>query len=148
MACYSTFRCAVADIPFGGAGGGIRIDPRLYSDGEIERLVRRYAIDLYKKNFIGAVVDVPGPDLGTNSKIMDWIDDTIRFISGYKDINAPAAITGKSTIQGGLGVRSQASGYGVWFIIRQLLSDERITRKFNLEPGIKGKKFIVQGFGS
>ena len=85
----------MVDVPFGGAGGGVKIDSRLYSDAEIEKIVRRFTVELYKKNFIGAVVDVPGPDFGTNAKIMNWIDDTMRFISGYKNINASAAVTGK-----------------------------------------------------
>jgi glutamate dehydrogenase (NAD(P)+) len=67
----------------------------LYSENEIEKIIRRYTIELYKKNFIGAVVDVPGPDFGTNSKYMSWVDDTIKFISGHKDINSSAAVTGK-----------------------------------------------------
>lgn len=71
-----TFKLAVADIPFGGAKGGIAIDPNKLSKNELERLTRRYTMELIKKGYIGAAVDSHGPDLGTNAQIMTWMKDT------------------------------------------------------------------------
>lgn len=77
-----TFKLAVADIPYGGAKGGVRIDPKKYSKGELERITRRYTMELIKKGFIGAAVDCLGPDMGTNEQIMTWIKDTYTMIKG------------------------------------------------------------------
>lgn len=90
-----TFKLALADVPFGGAKGGVKIDPRLYSKAELERVTRRYTIELIRKNFIGAGIDCLGPDLGTNEQIMTWIYDTYRTIVGDKDINSEACCSGK-----------------------------------------------------
>lgn len=71
-----TFKLATADIPFGGAKGGIAIDPKKYSKAEVERITRRYTMELIKKGFIGPQIDCLGPDMGTNEQIMTWIKDT------------------------------------------------------------------------
>ena len=76
LACLMTFKLAIADVPFGGAKGGVRVDPRKLSKGELERVTRRYTLELIKKNFIGASVDCLGPDMGTNEQVMTWIKDT------------------------------------------------------------------------
>lgn len=90
-----TFKLAVADIPYGGAKGGVKIDPRKSTIGELERVTRRYTIELIKKGFIGAGIDCLGPDLGTNEQIMTWIFDTYRSVMGERDINCEACCTGK-----------------------------------------------------
>jgi len=95
LASLMTFKLAVHDIPFGGAKGGVNIDPKLYSQDELERVTRRYTLELAKKGFIGAAVDVPGPDMGTNQQTMTWMKDTYFSIYGDKDINADAVTTGK-----------------------------------------------------
>mmetsp|Transcript_11578 Transcript_11578/g.10077 ORF Transcript_11578/g.10077 Transcript_11578/m.10077 type:complete len:145 (+) Transcript_11578:311-745(+) len=95
LACLNTIKCAVCDLPFGGAKGGIQINPRKYSVRELEELIRKYTLELAKKKFIGAAVDVPGPDFGTSSREMAWMKDTFMAFVGHKDINALAAVTGK-----------------------------------------------------
>mmetsp|Transcript_26043 Transcript_26043/g.25258 ORF Transcript_26043/g.25258 Transcript_26043/m.25258 type:complete len:95 (+) Transcript_26043:369-653(+) len=90
-----TFKLAVADIPYGGGKGGVKIDPKKSTKGELERVSRRYALELTKKGFIGAGIDCLGPDLGTNEQIMTWIFDTYRSIKGETDVNVEACVTGK-----------------------------------------------------
>jgi glutamate dehydrogenase (NAD(P)+) len=97
-----TLKCAVVDIPYGGAKGGICFNPRKYSEREVESLTRKYALELAKKGFIGAAIDVPGPDLGTGEREMSWMKDTYQSYYGHKDINALGCVTGKAVKQGGI----------------------------------------------
>lgn len=90
-----TLKCAVVNLPYGGAKGGIKFNPKNYSVREIESLTRRYTLELAKKGFIGAAIDVPGPDLGTGEREMSWMKDTFQTFFGHKDINAAACCTGK-----------------------------------------------------
>ena len=146
LACLMTLKCAVVDLPYGGAKGGIRIDPKLYSAREIESVTRRYTLELAKRGFIGAGIDVPGPDMGTGTREMSWIKDTYQNFFGHKDINSAACCTGKSISQGGISGRTEATGLGVYYCIRELVSDPALMKNTELEPGIYGKSFIVQVF--
>ena len=95
LASLMTFKLAIADVPFGGAKGGIKIDPRALSSNELERVTRRYTMELIKKGFIGAAVDCLGPDMGTNEQVMTWIKDTYQSVRGKDDINSEGCCTGK-----------------------------------------------------
>lgn len=148
LASLMTFKLAVHDIPFGGAKGGIRLDPRKYSEGELERVTRRYTLELAKKGFIGAAIDVPGPDMGTNQQTMTWMKDTYATIFGDKDINAEAVTTGKYVSQGGIEGRVESTGLGVYFGLRTLMNEKSFMEKVGLPVGIAGKTFAVQGFGN
>ena len=148
LASLMTFKLSVHDIPFGGAKGGIRINPKKYSQNEIERVTRRYTIELAKKGFIGAAIDVPGPDMGTNAQTMTWMKDTYMSIYGEKDINFEACTTGKFVEQGGIDGRTESTGLGVYYGIRELLNDDKFAKKSKLSKGIQGKTFAVQGFGN
>jgi len=143
-----TFKLAIADVPFGGAKGGVKIDIKKYSQGEIERASRKYTMELIKKNFIGAQVDCLGPDMGTNEQVMTWIKDTYKNVKGEQDINAEGCCTGKFISQGGIAGRAESTGLGVYYATRTLLDTKTFTDKAGLSPGIKGKTFIVQGFGA
>jgi glutamate dehydrogenase (NAD(P)+) len=90
-----TFKLAVADVPFGGAKGGIKIDPKKLSKAELERVTRRYTMELIKKGFIGPAIDCLGPDMGTNEQVMTWIKDTYMSVKGEQDINGEGCCTGK-----------------------------------------------------
>lgn len=148
LASLMTFKLALADVPFGGAKGGVKIDPRKYSQTEIERVTRKYTMELIKKNFIGAAVDCLGPDMGTNEQTMTWIKDTYMHVKGEQDINSEGCCTGKFISQGGITGRAESTGLGVYYAARELLSYKSFCEKTGLSLGIKGKTFIVQGFGA
>lgn len=143
-----TFKLAIADVPFGGGKGGIKINPRELSQGEIERVTRKYTMELIKKNFIGAAVDCLGPDMGTNEQVMTWIKDTYMNVKGEQDINAEGCCTGKFIAQGGIGGRAESTGLGVYYAIREMTSYDSFIERVKLPHGIKDRTFIVQGFGA
>ncbi|MDR3737199.1 MAG: Glu/Leu/Phe/Val dehydrogenase [Acidobacteriaceae bacterium] len=148
LATLMTFKLAVADIPFGGAKGGIRINPRNYSQAELERLTRRYTIELAKKDIIGPAIDVPAPDMGTGSQTMAWMVDTYNTLYGAKDINSSALVTGKPLALGGIDGRTEATGLGVYYGVNELLNTKAFCDKYGFLAGIKGKKVVIQGMGN
>ena len=148
LATLMTFKLAIADVPFGGAKGGVKLNIRKYSQQEIERATRKYTMELIKKNFIGAQVDCLGPDMGTNEQVMTWIKDTYKNVKGEQDINAEGCCTGKFISQGGIEGRAESTGLGVYYATRTLLDTQSFVDKCGLTLGIKGKTFIVQGFGA
>lgn len=148
LAGLMTYKCAMVDVPFGGAKGGIRIDPKKYSVAELERITRRYTMELAKKGFIGPGIDVPAPDMGTSGREMSWIKDTFEVLFGNGDINSTACVTGKPLSQGGIDGRIEATGLGVYFGLRELLTMDRYTTQIGLTKGLKDKTFIVQGLGN
>jgi len=148
LASLMTFKCAVVNVPFGGAKGGVAIDPKQYSVRELERITRRYAVELRKYGFIGPGVDVPAPDVGTGAREMSWIKDTYSVLYGMDDIFSNACVTGKPKSQGGVDGRTEATGLGVCYATRYFLQKEEFCKRHNITPGIKDKTIIVQGFGN
>ena len=147
LAALMTYKCAIVDVPFGGAKGAIRIDPRKTNVEQLERITRRYAAELIKKNFIGPAIDVPAPDYGSGPREMAWIADTyVQFHPG--EIDAIGCVTGKPITQGGIRGRNEATGRGVLFGIREALADAELARKHVLTPGLPGKRVVVQGLGN
>lgn len=147
LAALMTYKCAIVDVPFGGAKGAIRIDPRATSVEQLERITRRYTAELIKKNFIGPAIDVPAPDYGSGPREMAWIADTyVQFHPG--EIDAIGCVTGKPVTQGGIRGRSEATGRGVFYGIREALGHSDLARKHHLTPGLLGKRVVVQGLGN
>ena len=124
LATLMTFKLSIGDIPFGGAKGGVRVDPSKYSDAELERITRRYTLELVKKNFIGPQVDCLGPDMGTNEQVMTWIKDMYVALRGETDINAEGCCTGKYITQGGIQGRTESTGLGIFYGTKELLNTE------------------------
>lgn len=147
LATLMTFKCAVVDVPFGGAKGGIKISPRKYTEKQLERITRRYTTELIKKSMIGAGIDVPAPDYGSGSREMAWIADTYATFK-YDDLNSLACVTGKPLGQGGIQGRTEATGLGLFFGLREALSYEEDMKKIGLTKGMKDKRIIVQGLGN
>ncbi|NTU82710.1 MAG: Glu/Leu/Phe/Val dehydrogenase [Chloroflexales bacterium] len=135
LAMWMTWKCALVNIPYGGAKGGVIVDPKQLSMGELERLTRRFATEI--SILLGPERDIPAPDVGTNAQVMAWIMDTISMHRGY---TVPAVITGKPINVGGSLGRVEATGRGVSLVVR-----EAVRR---LGGDLEGLRVVVQGFGN
>jgi glutamate dehydrogenase (NAD(P)+) len=135
LAFWMTMKCAVVNLPYGGAKGGVVVDPKTLSEGELERVTRRYAAEI--SLLIGPEKDIPAPDVGTNEKIMGWIMDTYSSIAGY---SVPGVVTGKPVEIGGTLGRREATGRGLFFVIQELARLKDLP--------LASLRVAVQGFGN
>ncbi len=135
LATWMTWKCALMHLPFGGAKGGVRVDPTGLSRSELQRLTRRYTSEIHP--ILGPDKDIPAPDMGTDEQVMAWLMDTYSQQVGY---SVPTVVTGKPVVLGGSLGRREATGRGVVYVI------EEAARKIGLE--LKGATAVVQGFGN
>jgi glutamate dehydrogenase (NAD(P)+) len=135
LAMWMTWKCAVVNLPYGGAKGGVIVDPQELSNTELERMTRRYATEI--DIIIGTAMDIPAPDLGTDAQVMAWIMDTISM---QHDYSIPGIVTGKPVEIGGSLGRVEATGRGVLFIVQEACK----ARGINLQTST----VAVQGFGN
>ncbi len=147
LAALMSYKCALVDVPFGGAKGGIRINPANYTVDQLQSITRRYTTELVKKNFIGPGIDVPAPDYGTGPREMAWIMDTYQAFR-HGEIDSIACVTGKPVTQNGIRGRAEATGRGVFYGLREAMSHADDMKKIGLTPGIAGKTMVVQGLGN
>ena len=147
LAALMTYKCAIIEVPYGGSKGALKINPKDWSKAEIEKVTRRFAQELIKRDLIHPAQNVPAPDVGTGANEMAWIADEYRRIHPT-DINALACVTGKPTQKGGLVGRSEATGRGVQYIIREFFRHKEDYLNANFKSGLKGKKVSIQGLGN
>ncbi|MEO6917270.1 MAG: Glu/Leu/Phe/Val dehydrogenase, partial [Chitinophagaceae bacterium] len=147
LAALMTYKCAIVNVPFGGAKGGITIDPKKYTVYELEKITRRYTAELIKKNFIGPGIDVPAPDYGTGEREMAWILDTYMSMRPG-EIDAMGCVTGKPVTQGGVRGRREATGLGVFYGLREVCNMPEVMAKLGLDIGVEGKRVVIQGLGN
>jgi glutamate dehydrogenase (NAD(P)+) len=147
LAALMTYKCALVEAPFGGSKGGLRIDPRLYDEHELELITRRFAYELIKRDLIDPAQNVPAPDMGTGEREMAWIADQYNRMN-TTDINSKACVTGKPLNAGGIAGRIEATGRGVQYALREFFRDELGLKKAGLSGTLDGKRVVVQGLGN
>jgi glutamate dehydrogenase (NAD(P)+) len=147
LAALMTYKCAIVDVPFGGSKGGLHIDPTKYTRDELQKITRRFARELAKKGFLSPSTNVPAPDMGTGQREMAWIADTYKHLHP-EDINHIACVTGKPVEHGGIRGRTEATGRGVQFALREFFRHKEEVNEAGLKGNLSGKKIIVQGLGN
>ncbi|PRY25262.1 glutamate dehydrogenase (NAD(P)+) [Aliiruegeria haliotis] len=147
LAALMTYKCALVETPFGGSKGGLCIDPREYTEHEMERITRRFAYELAKRDLIHPSQNVPAPDMGTGPREMAWIADQYRRMN-TTDINAAACVTGKPIHAGGIQGRVEATGRGVQYSLQEFFRHPDDVARANMHGSLDGKRIIVQGLGN
>lgn len=147
LAALMTYKCAIVNVPFGGAKGGIKVNTRNYTISELENITRRYTVELVRKNFIGPAIDVPAPDYGSGEREMSWIADTYNTMNPGQ-LDALGCVTGKPIALHGIHGRREATGRGVAIAIRECVNIGEDMKPLGLSTGLEGKRVIVQGLGN
>ena len=147
LAALMSYKCALVETPFGGAKGGLCIDPRAWDEHELEAITRRFAYELIKRDLINPAQNVPAPDMGTGEREMAWIADQYARMN-TTDINAKACVTGKPLTGGGIQGRTEATGRGVQFALREFFRHPEDKARAHQTGGLDGKKIVVQGLGN
>ncbi|WP_120501790.1 Glu/Leu/Phe/Val dehydrogenase [Roseovarius sp. EL26] len=147
LAALMTYKCALVEAPFGGSKGGLRIDPREWEEDELERITRRFAYELIKRDLVNPSQNVPAPDMGTGEREMAWIADQYKRMN-TTDINGRACVTGKPINGGGIQGRTEATGRGVQYALQELFRHPEDVKAAKLSGTLDGKRVVVQGLGN
>lgn len=147
LAALMTYKCALVEAPFGGSKGGLHIDPREWESDELERITRRFAYELIKRDLIHPSQNVPAPDMGTGEREMAWIADQFRRMN-TTEIDSDACVTGKPLNAGGIAGRVEATGRGIQYGLREFFRHPDDVKKSNLSGTLEGKRIVVQGLGN
>jgi len=146
LAALMSYKCAIADIPFGGAKGGLLINPYNYEEAELREITRRFTIELARKDFINPATNVPAPDFGTSSREMMWIADTYKVLFP-EDVNKDACVTGKPVSHGGISGRAEATGKGVQYALQEFFRHPDLVAAAGLSDGLTKQRVVIQGLG-
>ena len=147
LAALMSYKCAIINVPYGGSKGGLKIDPSQWETRELEKITRRFAQELIKRDLISPSMNVPAPDIGTSSREMAWIADEYRKMHPA-DINGAACVTGKPISKNGLIGREEATGRGVQYIVREFFRNPELLKLCKLDNNLATKTFILQGLGN
>jgi glutamate dehydrogenase (NAD(P)+) len=147
LAALMTYKCALVEVPYGGSKGGLCIDPRAWDEHELEQITRRFTYELVKRDLINPAQNVPAPDMGTGEREMAWIADQYRRMN-TTDINGNACVTGKPISAGGIRGRTEATGRGLQFALREMFRHPEDVESARLAGGLEGKRVVVQGLGN
>ncbi|MEM9717274.1 MAG: Glu/Leu/Phe/Val dehydrogenase dimerization domain-containing protein [Pseudomonadota bacterium] len=147
LAALMTYKCALVETPFGGSKGGLCIDPREWEEHELERITRRFAYELIKRDLINPSQNVPAPDMGTGEREMAWIVDQYSRMN-TTDINGKACVTGKPLNAGGINGRVEATGRGVQYALREFFRHPEDMKAAGLSGKLGDQSVVVQGLGN
>ncbi|GBL37840.1 glutamate dehydrogenase, mitochondrial [Anaerolineaceae bacterium] len=147
LAALMTYKCAIADVPFGGAKGALIIDPRQHDAAEMEAITRRFTRELVEHEFMSPSGNVPAPDMGTGAREMAWMADEYKRLRP-QDINHLGCVTGKPVTAGGIRGRVEATGRGVQYVLREFFRHPEDVQRAKLTGGLQGKRMVVQGLGN
>lgn len=147
LAALMSYKCAIADIPFGGAKGGLLINPHNYSEEDLREITRRFTMELARRDFINPATNVPAPDMGTSAREMVWIADTYKTLFP-EDVNQDACVTGKPVNRGGVPGRAEATGKGVQYALQEFFRHPDEVAAAGLSDGLAGQRVVIQGLGN
>jgi glutamate dehydrogenase (NAD(P)+) len=147
LAALMTFKCSIVDVPFGGSKGALLINPDDYDRYDMEKITRRFAVELIRKGFLSPATNVPAPDIGTGQREMAWIADTYKHLHP-EDVNYIACVTGKPLYGGGIAGRVEATGRGVQYALREFFRHPKDVAKANMKGDLNNKKIVIQGLGN
>ena len=147
LAALMTYKCALADVPFGGSKGGLLIDPREYAEEDLRKIVSRFTLNLAAKGFLSPATSVPAPDMGTGEREMAWMAETYRQLYP-EDINSNACVTGKPIDHGGIAGRTEATGRGIQYAIQEFFRHPDDVKESGCEDGLCNQRIVIQGFGN
>lgn len=147
LASLMSFKCALVEVPFGGSKGGLCINPKDWDEDELEKITRRFAFELAKRDLIHPSQNVPAPDMGTGEREMAWMADQYARMN-TTDINSAACVTGKPVHLGGISGRVEATGRGIQYALQEFFRHPEDKQAAGLEGTLDGKTVIVQGLGN